>query len=178
MDACLQHHERIDGIGFSNGFGQEEIGQIGRMAAICHTFDYMLTKTASTKALDPAAAIQKLLEMNGAFDADILQFFIESVGLYPVGSFVRLRSDKLALVIDEDPKHRNKPVVQAFYSFASEERIIPRGIELARDQIKDEIIGIADLYGLGLPEDGQLRELIFLSAHKLSDSSHAASTTC
>jgi len=178
LDACLHHHERIDGTGFPNGLAQEDIGQVGRMAAICDTFDYMLTQTDATEALDPALAIQKLLAIEGAFDTDILRLFIESVGLYPVGSFVRLRSDKLAMVIDEDPKESAKPVVQAFYSFASADRIVPHRVELARRKTEDEIVGIADLSGLNLPEDGQLRELIFLSAHKLSDNTLVVHKAC
>ncbi len=168
LDACLQHHERMDGSGYPKGLGKDEIGKISRMAAICDTFDYLLTGTTASEALDPAAAVQRLRKMEGAFDEDILRTFIESVGLYPIGSFVRLGSDKLAMVIDEDWKDSAKPVVQAFYCYAAEERVVPHKIELARCEDRDEIIGIADLTGLGLPEDAQLRELIFFGAHKIA----------
>lgn len=175
LDACMQHHERLDGSGFPNGLRENKIGQIGRMAAICDTFDHMLIPTASEKALDPAEAIQKLVAMEGAFDTEILRKFIESVGLYPVGSFVRLRSDTLALVIDEDRKDSAKPIVQAFYSYVSHTRIKPHRIALAQCEGKDEIVGIADLSGLGLPEDSHLREMIFLGAYSLGDNMQANS---
>lgn len=167
LDACLQHHERLDGKGFPNGLAEDEIGRLGRMAAICDTFDFLLLETNSTKALDPAIALQKLREMEGAFDPKILRAFIESVGLYPVGSFVRLKSDKLAMVIDEDAKDQSKPVVEAFYSFETNERIVQHRIELAKPDCDDGIVEVADLAGLGLPDDAQLRELIFLAAFKL-----------
>lgn len=168
LDACLQHHERMDGTGFPNGLSGADIGQIGRMAAICDTFDFMLTDADGAAAIDPAKAVQKLKSMHGAFDPDILRAFIASVGLYPVGAFVRLRSDKLAMVIDEDPKDDDKPIVQAFYSFAEQERVVPYRIALARCGGEDEIVGIADLTGLDLPDEPQLRELTFLQAHKLA----------
>ncbi|TIX49758.1 HD-GYP domain-containing protein [Alteraurantiacibacter aquimixticola] len=166
LNASLQHHERIDGTGYPKGLAGEEIGQYARMAAICDTFDFMLTETEKEAALDPAAAIRKLQAMEGAFDEDILRSFIESVGLYPVGSFVRLRSDRLAMVIDEDVKDSTKPIVQVFYSLASNQRITPQRIALAESMEEDEIVDIADLTGLDLPPDRQLRELIFLAAHK------------
>ncbi len=168
LDACLQHHERIDGGGFPNGLAGDDISRIARMAAICDSFDFLLTGTATTRALDPGAAILALLKTEGEFDPDILRSFVDSVGLYPAGTFVRLASDKLAMVIDLDPRDSTKPIVQAFYSYETGERIIPHRIELARDTGKNAIIEIADLDGLGLPEDRQLRELLFLSAHKLT----------
>ncbi len=166
LDACLEHHERMDGTGFPGGLGGQDISQFGRMAAICDTFDFLLTDSAGGEALDPAAAIQRLTEMEGAFDDEILRKFIESVGLYPVGSFVQLRSNRLAMVIDEDKQDSTRPVVQAFYSLSRQQRITPRRVALAHCDDEDEIIGIADLSGLGLPPDPQLRELIFLGAHQ------------
>ncbi len=169
LNACLHHHERFDGTGFPNQLGRDEISQFGRMAAICDTFDYLMIESKSAKALDPAAAIQKLQSMKGAFDPDILRSFIESVGLYPVGSFVRLKSGKLAMVVDEDAKDASRPIVEAFYCFDSGERIIQHRILLAKSDCEDEIIALADLDGLGLPENGQLRELVFFAAHKIKD---------
>lgn len=169
LDACLKHHERLDGSGFPNGLREDEIGQLARMAAICDAFDFMLTNTIASEALDPAAAICKLQKMEEAFDQDIVRSFIDAMGLYPVGAFVRLRSGKLAMVIDEDPKDSSKPIVAAFYSLANQERLVQHKITLARPDCDDDVLGVADLTGLGLPEDGQLRELIFLAAHNLRE---------
>lgn len=168
MAACLEHHERIDGCGYPKGLGKGEISTIGRMAAICDTFDFLLTRTNSTEALDPAVAVQRMCQMDGAFDEEILRSFIESVGLYPVGAFVELQSGKIAMVIDDDPRDKAKPVVQAFYSRETRQRIGPHRIALAQFDIKDQITGIADLAGLDLPEEGQLRELVFFTAYKMA----------
>lgn len=166
LDACHQHHERMDGKGYPQGLVGDEIAVVARMAAICDTFDFLLNETDTTAALDPAAAIAHMRSMEGAFDEEILRLFIEAVGIYPVGSFVILHSEKLAMVIDEDRQDYARPVVQAFYSLAEGARVLPHRIELARCVGKDEIIGIADLSGLDLPDDAQLRELIFLSTYK------------
>lgn len=166
LDAVLQHHEWIDGGGFPNGLSGKEISIIGRMAAICDTFDFLLTQTSTTAALDPAAAIQRMKAMDGAFDEEILHQFIESVGLYPVGSFVRLSSGKLAMVTDEDHKDHTRPVVQVFYSLATKEQIKPYRIELSSSVNEDWIVEIADLAELDLPEAVHLREMLFLSTYR------------
>ena len=169
IEACVQHHERIDGGGFPNGLKGSEISLFARMAAICDTFDYLLVDGKGGRALDPSQAVIALKKMEGAFDNAVLNAFIELVGIFPIGSFVRLRSDRLAMVVDEDSKELDKPVVCPFYSLVSNARIIPRTIELAHCDGKDEIVEIADLAGLSLPEPDQLRELLFMQIHKLKD---------
>ncbi|MCR2833294.1 HD-GYP domain-containing protein [Parerythrobacter lacustris] len=166
LDAVLQHHERIDGGGFPHQLEGSEISTFARMATICDTFDFLLCQTGTACGLDPAKAIDQMKTMEGAFDEEILNHFVESVGLYPVGSFVRLQSGKLAMVIDEDAEDHMRPIVQAFYSLAQGEQITPHRIELARSGEQDCILGIAELAGLGLPDDQHLREMIFFSTYK------------
>jgi len=166
LDACLYHHERMDGQGYPQGVAGEEIPLVARMAAICDSFDFYLTEFDRGKGLDPAGAIEAMRADSGAYDPEILRMFIEVVGLYPVGSFVVLRSQKLAMVIDEDRRDPVRPVVQAFYSLEAGERILPHRIVLAEGNDNERIEGIADLSGLGLPADDQLRELVFLSAYR------------
>lgn len=166
LDACLLHHERLDGSGFPQGRAGNDIPTIARMAAICDSFEQRLAGYSGRGPMDPAQAVAELRQRGGAFDEEILRVFVETVGLYPVGSFVVLSSRKLAMVIDEDRKDPLRPVVQAFYSLDSGERILPHRIALAQGNDNERIMGIADLAGLGLPEDAQLRELVFLSAFR------------
>mgnify|MGYP003295805268 CR=1 FL=1 len=164
LDACLFHHERYDGSGYPQSRVGDDIPEIARMAAICDSFEFLLAGSAERPGLDPAAAVAKLRSKSGAFDEEILRLFIETVGLFPVGAFVRLASRKLAMVIDENRRNPERPVVQAFYSLEARERILPHRIALAEGNDDDRIVGIADLSGLDLPAEPQLRELVFLSA--------------
>ena len=72
------------------------------------------------------------------------------------------------MVINEDPRDKSKPIVQAFYSRETQEQIVLHRVTLAQPDCKDEITGIADLAGLELPDDGQLRELVFFTAYKMA----------
>ncbi|MFO6448901.1 HD-GYP domain-containing protein [Erythrobacter sp. NE805] len=164
LDACLLHHERIDGRGYPQGRAGEDIPLIARMAAVCDSFEFLLAGSLGQPPMDPAAAVDALRAQTGAFDEEILRLFVETVGLYPVGAFVELASRKIAMVIDEDRKDPLRPVVQAFYSLETRERILPHRVALAEPSEKERIVGIADLAGHDLPADDQLRELVFLSA--------------
>jgi HD-GYP domain-containing protein (c-di-GMP phosphodiesterase class II) len=171
LDACLYHHERMDGRGYPQGLAGEAIPLVARMAAICDSFDFLLSGTDRSAALDPAAAIEAMRADTGAYDPEILQIFIETVGVYPVGAFVVLASGKLAMVIDVDRKDPQSPVVQAFYSLEAGQRILPHRIELAQRFDNEHIVRIADIESLGLPDAAQLRDLVFLSAFRAPDKS-------
>ncbi|WP_066531948.1 HD-GYP domain-containing protein [Erythrobacter sp. CCH5-A1] len=166
LDACLYHHERMDGSGFPQGRAGDDIPTVARMAAICDSFEQRLAGYGGHAPMDPAQAVAALRRREGAFDQEILRLFVETVGMYPVGSFVTLASRRIAMVIDEDRKDPLRPVVQAFYSLDTGERILPHRIALAECNDNERILGIADLSGLDLPADEQLRELVFLSAYR------------
>ncbi|UAB77730.1 DUF3391 domain-containing protein [Erythrobacter sp. SCSIO 43205] len=166
LHACLHHHERIDGEGFPEGLNGGEISVGGKMAAICDTFNFLLNNAGESASLDPANALAILREKKGAFDPDILRKFIESVGQFPVGSFVRLRSGLLGMVIDENPRHATRPLVEVFYCLNEGKRIAQRRVKLGDSFDEDEIIDTADLSGLDLPAEDYLREIIFLAAHR------------
>ena len=130
LETCLHHHERFDGTGLPGGLTGEGISLGGRMAAICDTFDFLLTGGGGTIALNPATAVTALREMDGAFDPDILRKFIESAGRFPIGSFVRLQSEKVAMVIDENPDDPSQPIVEVFYDLAEGKRIPNHRVKL------------------------------------------------
>ncbi|TRD11835.1 DUF3391 domain-containing protein [Erythrobacter insulae] len=166
LHACLHHHERMDGKGFPEGLREIDISVGGRMAAICDTFNFLLNDGGGGSPLDPSTAVKTMRQMEGAFDPDILRKFIESVGQFPVGSFVRLRSGFLGMVIDENPLVAARPLVEVFYSLAEGKRIAQRRIKLGDGLNDDEILDTADLSGLDLPDEGYLREVVFLAAHR------------
>lgn len=166
LQVCLAHHERMDGSGYPKGLRGSEIDQLSRMAAICDSFDMLVADGAATPGVDPASALRQLKERESEFDQDILNHFIDAVGIYPIGSFVRLRSDRLAMVVDEHPDNSSHPIVRTFYSLTLEKRVRGETIDLANCFGEDEIVGVADLDGLVLPALPQLRDLIFIAACK------------
>lgn len=166
LDACVQHHERIDGTGYPHGLPGERIGLLGRMAAICDAFDFLICGSDGKPGLDPAEAVRTLQAMEGAFDRELLISFVISVGFYPIGSFVRLRSNRIAMVVAEDSEDPDLPVVQPFYALDTQEKCWSPRLALARCYGQDAIVETADLTGLGLPEPDVLRDQIFMRSVK------------
>ena len=158
------HHERMDGSGYPERLRGDEIDRLSRMAAICDEFDHLVTGGFQRPPIDPAAAIEALVAQDDTFDPEILRAFIESVGVYPIGAFVRLRSQRLAMVVDIDPDDHSLPVVRTFHSLATGKPLRGETIRLAQCWGADAIEGIADFSEIEAPALAVLQNRLFKTA--------------
>jgi HD-GYP domain-containing protein (c-di-GMP phosphodiesterase class II) len=163
---CLEHHERCDGTGYPKGLTGENISLFGRMAAVCDVYDSMTSDRPHRPRIDPNAALGLMRAMEGELDDEILDQFIESVGVYPIGSVVRLSNGKLALVVDQNVGEYTSPRVWAFYDLNIRSLIKPEDLDmrLFKDQI--EIICSDDGSDYGIENFAAVREMVFSSACK------------
>ncbi|WP_296227280.1 HD-GYP domain-containing protein [Ralstonia sp. UBA689] len=155
LDVCLHHHERMDGTGYPHKLAGEGISLFARMGAICDVYDAVTSDRPYKKAWEAAYAIQRMVEWRGNhFDPAVFNAFVKSVGIYPVGSLVRLRSGRLAVVIQHAPDALLSPTVKVFFSISSGTRIAPEWIDLA--QTGDQIVSREEPRDWGLTD---LKEL-------------------
>jgi HD-GYP domain-containing protein (c-di-GMP phosphodiesterase class II) len=109
---ALLHHERQDGSGYPRGLKADEIGLYGSMAAIADTFDALTATRPYAEALSPSSALSYLFKERGAgFHTDLVEQFIQCVGVFPVGSVVELNSGETGIVITQNLVRRLKPRV-------------------------------------------------------------------
>ena len=73
LEACVAHHEALDGTGYPNKLKGDQIGLFPRMAAICDTYDAMVSDTAEGVGMNPASAIEQLSYMKDWFDGEVLK---------------------------------------------------------------------------------------------------------
>ena len=88
IPAVLSHHERYDGKGYPNGIKGKEIPILGRILAVCDSFDAMVSRRVYKEKLSVEYAIGELENGKGTqFDPDVAQAFIELVEEDP--SFIK-----------------------------------------------------------------------------------------
>ena len=163
---CLEHHERCDGRGYPRGLVGDEISLFGRMAAICDVYDSMTSDRPHRPRIDPNAALGLMRGMEGELDDDILDQFIECVGVYPIGSVVRLSTGRLALVVDQNLDDYTRPRVWAFYDVGSRRVIKPEDLDLRLCKGRVEIVCSDDATGYAIENFPAIREMVFNSACK------------
>jgi putative nucleotidyltransferase with HDIG domain len=138
-DVCLHHHERYDGTGYPDKLAGEGITLLARMGAICDVYDAVTSNRPYKAGWDPAYAIAQMASWKGHFDTQIFKSFIRCIGIYPTGSLVRMRSGKLAVVMEQNTEALTKPRVKTFFSTRTQEPLRPEILDLAvdsRDQIE------------------------------------------
>ena len=135
-DVCLHHHEKIDGSGYPKGLNGETMSLYAKMGAVCDVYDAVTSNRPYKAGWDPAESIKRMAEWKGHFDPTVFQAFVKSLGIYPIGSFVRLESGKLGVVIEQGDQSLLKPKVKVFFSTKSNAYIKPETIDLARSPEK------------------------------------------
>ncbi|TWC66566.1 HD-GYP domain-containing protein [Herbaspirillum sp. SJZ099] len=113
-DVCLHHHEKIDGNGYPENLRGATISLYARMAAICDVYDALTSERRYKHAWDPAEAISSMATWTGHFDRAMFLAFVKTLGIYPVGSIVKLESGRSGFVIRQNDKDLTRPVLKVF----------------------------------------------------------------
>ena len=133
LDVCLHHHERVDGRGYPDRLTDKDISLVAKMGAVCDVYDAITSDRCYKKGWEPAEALKKMAEWkDGHFDEKVFHAFVKSVGIYPTGTLLRLKSGRLAVVMDQSEKSLLTPRVKVFYSCTAHAPIPPKIIDLAR----------------------------------------------
>ncbi|HEY1092762.1 MAG TPA: HD-GYP domain-containing protein [Burkholderiaceae bacterium] len=144
LDVCLHHHEKMDGSGYPHRLQGEQISQLARMGAVCDVYDAITSERPYKQAWRAADSLSRMAQWAGHFDQAIFHAFVRAVGIYPLGTLVRLESQRLAVVIDQRPAQLTRPLLRVFFSAKSKERITPLVLDLSDEPQTDRILGRED----------------------------------
>ncbi len=145
LDVCLHHHEKVDGSGYPKGLRGDDISLFAKMGAVCDVYDAITSNRPYKSGWDPAESLRKMAEWaNGHFDGKVFQAFVKSLGIYPIGSLVKLTSGRLGVVVDQTGKSLTTPCVKVFFSTKSNMRIVPEVIDLSSPSTTEKIVSRED----------------------------------
>ena len=157
FDVVLHHHEKTDGSGYPKGLKDREISLHAKMGAVCDVYDAITSNRPYKAGWDPAESLRKMAEWaNGHFDPSVFQAFVKSLGIYPIGSLVRLGSGRLGLVVEQSTKSLLTPRVKIFFSTRSNARIAPEIIDLASPACQEKIASREDPEKWNFPDLNEL----------------------
>ncbi|MBO9622142.1 MAG: HD-GYP domain-containing protein [Sphingomonas sp.] len=135
LDVCLHHHERIDGSGYPSGISAQSLSIYARMAAVCDVYDAVTSSRSYKESWSPGAALDWMTGTTGHFDPRVLRAFRSMLGVFPLGSLVRLTSQRLAVVLDEPDDDPTSPNVCVFLSAETCEELPLAAVSTRTDPI-------------------------------------------
>lgn len=106
------HHERHDGSGYPRGLSGDEIPVFARIASIVDCYDAITSHRSYARAIPPSTAIKMLYEWKDIdFQGELIEQFIQAVGIYPAGTLVELTTAEVGVVVAEYRTRRLRPKV-------------------------------------------------------------------
>ncbi|WP_402720764.1 HD-GYP domain-containing protein [Janthinobacterium rivuli] len=142
LDVCLHHHEKLDGSGYPEGLRCEEVSLFARMGAICDVYDAITSNRPYKQGWCPADSLRRMAAWRGGhLDAQLFAAFVKCLGIYPLGTLVRLQSERLAVVVGQAPgKPLTAPTVRVFFSIRAGTCIAPAVVDLAAPGCQERIV--------------------------------------
>jgi HD-GYP domain-containing protein (c-di-GMP phosphodiesterase class II) len=149
LDVCLHHHERVDGNGYPDKLSADNLSLVARMAAVCDVYDAITSNRCYKDGWEPANALKKMAEWkDGHFDEKIFQAFVKTIGIYPTGTLVKLKSNRIAVVVAQSEATLLKPVIKMFLSCSSKAKIPHKVIDLSHSNEEIQSIEAPESWGL------------------------------
>lgn len=144
-DVCLHHHEKVDGSGYPHHLPREQISLFAKMGAVCDVYDAVTSNRPYRAGWDPAESICKMTEWSSNhFDRQIFFAFVKGIGIYPIGSLIRLSSGMLGVVLEQSTNSLLTPRVKVFFSSKTRSYIEPEIVDLSRPGCKLKIVDRED----------------------------------
>lgn len=110
---AFEHHIKYDLSGYPNLTRRRPLSSYSLVVGIADCYDAMTTLRPYQKPRTPAEALKIMLELIGRdFEPRLMNRFVEMIGVYPVGSFVRLDTNEFAVVYDINPEDSARPTVK------------------------------------------------------------------
>ncbi|TAA46868.1 HD-GYP domain-containing protein [Corallincola spongiicola] len=140
MEVIIQHHEKLNGGGYPYKLTANKISKYGRMVSIVDIYDALTADRCYKRGMVPNAALGILKGLcPDQLDADLVLEFIRCMSIYPVGTLVKLESEKLGIVTKTNEKELTKPQVKVFYSVKYQHHIDVEFIDLADPKCNEKI---------------------------------------
>lgn len=136
-----EHHIKFDHSGYPETTAS--LHPLSQVITICDAYDALTTLRVYQKPHDPVEAIKVMNNFSGRhFNPDTLKAFMNMMGLYPVGTMVRLTTGELGVVIRLNDGSPEKPLVKIIYGEDGLELANPFEADLINDSSREIVTNV------------------------------------
>ena len=111
LNGVMQHHEKMSGRGYPQGVPAERIHRYARIISVADVYDALVTKRPYKDGFPKSTAVEMIMAMTEDLDNDVMKSFLDTVVLYPEGSFVTLSNGELCKVVANNKGYPLRPKV-------------------------------------------------------------------
>ena len=127
----LQHHERYDGSGYPLGLTGENIDRFSQLVAIVDVYDAITSERCYSKGMPPHEAVKKIYQWaQKDFNQKMVAQFIQAVGIYPVGTLLKMDTGEIGVVIYINPENLLRPRILIIYQDSHNRLKTPLEVDL------------------------------------------------
>jgi HD-GYP domain-containing protein (c-di-GMP phosphodiesterase class II) len=110
LDMVATHHERYDGSGYPRGWKGNQIPVFGRIGGIVDSYAAMTSDRPYANAMSSFDAMREFKALSDKhYQAEMVEEFIQAVGIFPAGTLVELNTGEIAVVLKEHQSTRLQP---------------------------------------------------------------------
>jgi hypothetical protein len=154
----------MDGTGYPAALKGDEISVFGQIGAIVDIYDALTSERCYKEAMSPTTAMKKLFEWSDTYlNRELVERFIAHLGIYPIGTLVRLRNGIVGFVVGQGEKGLLYPVVRAVYDTKRQAHVEPFDIDFSRELMGD---GDHEIVNCEAPSKWKLQAENYLSQYR------------
>lgn len=144
---ALQHHEHYDGTGYPQQLRGDQVNELARIVTVADIYDRLTCGRAGRARLSPLQAVELIIANSGKFFApEVVEHFIHTIALFPVGTLVMLNTQEKAVVVETFREYPTRPKVRLLVNSQGNRIIPPYEMELASNP---------DFYIIRILEEGE-----------------------
>jgi putative nucleotidyltransferase with HDIG domain len=106
------HHERYDGSGYPDGLMGPDIPVYARIAGVVDFYSALTSSRPYAPARSSYDAMRELHRRSrGEFQTEMVDNFVQAIGMFPNGALVELSTGEIGIVIEQNRVRRLRPKV-------------------------------------------------------------------
>lgn len=152
-DVVYQHHCGFDRRGYPQLPPSKELNEGAMITSVCDVYDSVTTLRPYQRQHTPQEGIAVLLKLKnkGQLRPEYVDTFIRMLGIYPVGTTVRLNTGEIGVVVETHRDAEDRPRLKIVRDARGNLLRIPEELDLREEGRKHiRIVGTLDPFSVGI----------------------------